>query len=110
MLTDHQNLEHFRTTKQLNRRQARWAKFLLEFNFRVTYRPGKKGEKPDTLTKLAQDKPRGFDNARQQHQIQTLLKANQLDDNVKKALAVIFSADSTEADEADETDEVNVNS
>ena len=28
VLTDHQNLEHFMTTKQLNRRQARWAEFL----------------------------------------------------------------------------------
>ena len=68
VLTDHQNLEHFMTTKQLNRRQARWAKFLLEFNFRITYRPGKKGEKPDTLTRLAQDRPKRFDNTRQQHQ------------------------------------------
>ena len=28
VLTDHKNLEHFMTTKQLNRRQARWAEFL----------------------------------------------------------------------------------
>ena len=33
--TDHKNLEYFMTTKQLNRRQARWAEFLSEFNFKI---------------------------------------------------------------------------
>ena len=31
--TDHQNLKYFTTMKKLNRRQARWALFLSEFNF-----------------------------------------------------------------------------
>ena len=57
VLTDHQNLKHFMTTKQLNRRQARWAEFFLESNFKISYRPGKEDEKPDTLTRLAQDRP-----------------------------------------------------
>ena len=87
------------TTKQLNRRQARWAEFLLEFNFKITYRPGKKDEKPDTLTRLAQDRPKEVDDSRQQHQFQTLLKADQLDDDVKRALSVIFCANSTDRDE-----------
>ena len=65
VLTDHRNLEHFMTTKQLNRRQARWAKFLSEFSFRITYRPGKEGEKPDTLTRLAQNRPKRFNDSRQ---------------------------------------------
>ena len=76
VLTDHRNLEVFMTTKQLNRRQTRWAKFFSEFNFRITYRPGKEGEKPDRLTRLAQDRPKRFDDSRQQHQFQTLLKAD----------------------------------
>ena len=105
VLTNHWNLEVFMTTKQLNCRQARWAKFLLEFNFRITYRPGKEVEKPNTLTRLAQDKPKRFDDSRQQHQFQTLLKADQLDDNVKKALAVISCAN--EVDEVDQVDEVD---
>ena len=105
VLTDHQNLEHFMTTKQLNRRQARWAEFLSEFNFKITYRPGKEGEKPDTLTRLAQDRPKGFDDACQQHQFQTVLKADQLDDDVRKTLAVIFCAN--KADQVDEVDEVD---
>ena len=69
--TDHKNLEHFMTTKQLNRRQARWAEFLSEFNFMITYRPGKQGEKPDTLTRRSQDLPKGLEDSRQQHQFQT---------------------------------------
>ena len=101
VLTNHQNLKHFMTTKQLNRQQARWAEFLSEFNFKISYRPGKKGEKPDTLTELAQDRPKKFDNSRQQHQFQTLLKADQLDNNLRKALAVIFCANTIVDNEAD---------
>ena len=56
------------TIKQLNRRQARWAEFLSKFNFRISYRPGKEGEKPDTLTRLSQDKPKGVEDSCQQHQ------------------------------------------
>ena len=64
------------TTKQLNRQKAKWAEFLSEFNFRISYQSGKKSEKPDTLTRLAQDRLKRFNNARQQHQFQTLLKAD----------------------------------
>ncbi|KAG0159950.1 hypothetical protein PDIDSM_7477 [Penicillium digitatum] len=46
----HRNLEYFTTTKLLNRRQARWSEFLSRFNFKITYRPGKQGAKPDALT------------------------------------------------------------
>ena len=59
VFTDHKNLEYFMTTKQLNRRQARWAEFLSEFNFKIMYRPGKQGEKPDILTRRSQDFPKG---------------------------------------------------
>ena len=93
------------TTKQLNRRQARWAEFLSEFNFQISYKPSKKGKKPDTLTRLAQDKRKGINNSRQQHQFQTVLKTSQLDKNIKKVLAVMFYAD--EVDEADEVDGVD---
>ena len=50
---------------------------------------------------MAQDRPKGFDDSRQQHQFQTLLKADQLDDNFKKALAVIFCANTTANNEGD---------
>lgn len=49
--TDHKNLEYFNTTKVLNRRQARWAEDLSEFNFKVIYRPGSKNDKTDILSR-----------------------------------------------------------
>ena len=54
---DHKNLKHFMITKQLNCQQARWAKFLSKFDFQISYKPGKKGKKPDVLTKRLQDLP-----------------------------------------------------
>ena len=61
VLTDHKNLEYFTTTKLLNRRQARWAQFLSQFNFRIIYRPGKSGAKPDSLTRRSGDLPKEGD-------------------------------------------------
>ena len=49
--TDHRNLEYFQTTKKLNRRQARWAEILSEFNFVMTYRPVEKNGKADALSR-----------------------------------------------------------
>jgi len=57
VLTDRKNLEYFTTTKLLNRRQARWAQFLSQFNFKIVYRPGKAGAKPDSLTRRSGDLP-----------------------------------------------------
>ena len=94
VFTDHKNLEYFMSTKQLNRRQARWAEFLSEFNFKIMYRPGKQGEKPDILTRRSQDLPSGISDHRQQHQFQTLLQNEHLDEDLKKALYAIFGADS----------------
>ena len=93
------------TTKQLNYRMARWADFLSEFNFKIMYRPGRQGEKPDTLTRRSQDLPKGFYDSRQQHQFQTLLQEHQLDDDVKKALSVIFCANTRTNDTDEEAEE-----
>ena len=112
VFTDHKNLEHFMTMKQLNRRQARWAEFLSEFDFCISYRPGKEGEKPDVLTKRSQDLPQGVDDSRQQQQFQKLFTENQVDSEVKKALEIAFSAN-TAATSADDNginaidDEIN---
>ena len=58
VLCDHKNLEYFMTTKILNRRQARWSKFLSRFNFKINFRPGKAGGKPDALTRRSGDLPK----------------------------------------------------
>jgi len=55
--SDHQNLEYFTTTKDLNRRQARWAQELAGINFRIYYRPGTKNGKPDALSRRSEYRP-----------------------------------------------------
>ena len=35
MVTDHKNLEYFMSSKKLSHCQARWAKFLMQFNMKV---------------------------------------------------------------------------
>jgi hypothetical protein len=40
VISDHKNLEYFMSTRVLNRRQARWAMFLSEFDFKLTWGPG----------------------------------------------------------------------
>lgn len=85
--SDHRSLEWFMTTKQLNRRQARWAEFLSEFNFRIMYRPGKQGEKPDALTRRRQDLPGGPEDERLRFQLQTVLKHDNLDPDLRAAIS-----------------------
>src|SRR5258708_20798377 len=50
MVTDHKNLEYFTSSKKLSCCQARWAKFLGQFNMKVQFRPGRLGSKPYMLT------------------------------------------------------------
>jgi transposase InsO family protein len=41
VLTDHNNLRYFQTTKRLNGRQARWSQELSAYDFEISHRPGK---------------------------------------------------------------------
>src|SRR4029077_9626037 len=88
VLSDHKNLEYFMTSKRLNRRQVRWAEFLAEFNFKIQYRPGKQGTKPDALTRRSQDLPKGVDDARNQYQVQTVLKEYNIGHGVRHAVSL----------------------
>ena len=49
MVTDHKNLEYFTTTKKLTRQQARWSKFLSQFNLSIHFQPSRLGTKPNAL-------------------------------------------------------------
>ncbi|KAK3516305.1 hypothetical protein QTP70_009433 [Hemibagrus guttatus] len=51
VLTDHRNLEYLHGAKRLNPRKARWALFFTRFQFTVSYRPGSKNGKADTLSR-----------------------------------------------------------
>ncbi|CAJ2508954.1 Uu.00g139800.m01.CDS01 [Anthostomella pinea] len=50
--SDHKNLTHFITTKELNKQQTQWAEFLSEFNFQIIY---VKGQKIQGQTSLADE-------------------------------------------------------
>ena len=73
VLTDHKGLKYFMSTKKLTPRQARWAEFLSEFNFKVTYQTGKKNDKADALTQKPNERPANEENKRQEHRMQVLL-------------------------------------
>lgn len=51
VVTDHKNLKYFSTTKILTCRQVRWSKYLQQFNLVICFRPGKLGEKSDSITR-----------------------------------------------------------
>ena len=49
------------STKLLSRCQVCWSRFLSRFNFRIIYRLGKAGGKPDALTRWSRDLPKEGD-------------------------------------------------
>ncbi|MBW0555000.1 hypothetical protein O181_094715 [Austropuccinia psidii MF-1] len=50
VLKDHSSLQYFMSSKVLTCCQARWAEFLSEFHFTITYRPGRLATLPDSLS------------------------------------------------------------
>ncbi|MBW0582017.1 hypothetical protein O181_121732, partial [Austropuccinia psidii MF-1] len=51
VLTDHSSFQYFMYSKGLTCQQARWAEFLSEFHFALTYRPGRLATLPDALSR-----------------------------------------------------------
>jgi len=49
--TDHENLQFFLNKKVWNQRQIRRAQELTNYNFKIFYRPGRRGDKPDALSR-----------------------------------------------------------
>jgi len=49
--TDHQNLQCFLTKEVWNQRQMRYAQELTNYNFKIVYRLGSRGGKPETLSR-----------------------------------------------------------
>lgn len=54
---DHKNLTYLRTAMRLNPCQACWSLFFSRFNFSISYRPGSRNIKPDTLSHNIQHPP-----------------------------------------------------
>jgi hypothetical protein len=57
ILSDHKNLEYWQMKKDLNLRQALWAEQLANYDFAITYRPGKLAGKLDILSRESGDSP-----------------------------------------------------
>lgn len=51
IITDHNSLKHFDTQPHLTARQARWAEFLAEFDYTITYKDGKSNVVADALSR-----------------------------------------------------------
>ena len=49
-MTDHANLQYWKSPKNLNRRTARWHADLQEYNYETLYVPGKMNTLPDALS------------------------------------------------------------
>ncbi|MBW0482478.1 hypothetical protein O181_022193 [Austropuccinia psidii MF-1] len=62
VLKDHSSLQYFTSSKVLTHCQARWAEFLSEFHFTITYFPGRLATLPDSLSRQENVYPeRGVD-------------------------------------------------
>ena len=57
IFTDHHNLQNFATKALLNRRQARWAGLLAQYQFHIQFHSGKANGKADALTRRSGDLP-----------------------------------------------------
>lgn len=66
-------------TKKLIRRQACWVKFLLGFNFVISYTSGKENQKSDSLTCRPNYLPIDDTNDHQQYLLQTIFLVKKLE-------------------------------
>jgi hypothetical protein len=66
-------------TKKLNRRQARWTKFLVEFDFKIAYQSKKKNDKADSLTRRFDDRSIDESDDQNKHMHQTVLTSEKVD-------------------------------
>ena len=78
VLTDHNGLEYFMSIKKLTPRQVRWAKFLSEFNFVISYQSGKKNNKANSLTRKPNKQPINNKDKRCKHSVRVLLPPNRI--------------------------------
>jgi 6-pyruvoyl-tetrahydropterin synthase len=74
------------STKKLNRRQVKWAKFLTEFDFKIAYQSKKKNDKADLLTKRLEDWSIDESNDRNKHMHQTIISVEKIDSRIVQKL------------------------
>jgi hypothetical protein len=76
ILSDHKDLEYWCMKKDLNLRQARWGEQLANYNFVITYQPGKLAGKLDILSCELGDSPWEGEAKHRQNQGRILLVAD----------------------------------
>jgi hypothetical protein len=82
-------------TKQLNRKQSRWAQFLIDFHFVIIYQSDKSNEKADSLIKRTKDVS-NKKNDRQTQQNQILLSFERFEQlNSLQAIELIIVFESS---------------
>ena len=91
ILCNHKNLEWFMTIKSLSQWQTHWSEFLLQFNFKIIYRPSCFNIWADTLTHWSGDlSKKGENDLWRSHQKQILLKFINIDDHLIAAQNQFF--------------------
>ena len=108
VLTDHKSLEYFMTTKKLISRQIKWAKFLSEFNFVISYQSGKKNNKANALTRKPNKQPTDDENKRRKYSVRALLPPNRINyeaelQSIDKNLGKVWANSETVSDISEET-------
>ena len=84
--TDHKNLEYFMKVQKLNRKQVRWALYLLRFDFILKYVSGSKMGKADNLSRRLDWKVEVEKN----NEDKTLVKSEQLEVRKTERIKVIM--------------------
>jgi hypothetical protein len=74
--------------KKLNRRQIKWAEFLIEFEFKIAYQSEKKNDKANSLIKRFEDRSDENDESddRNKHMHQTILFAKKMNSKIVQKL------------------------
>lgn len=94
IISDHSNLEYWRTAQDLTRRQARWSLYLSRFNFQLVHRAGKSNTQADALSRMPHHRVQDSEDNRQQivlsperfHKIAVTNLANPLEQRIRQAV------------------------
>jgi RNase H-like domain found in reverse transcriptase len=62
VLSDHDNLRHFKVPQTIGRRMARWTLYLSKFDSKLVHIPGKKNIQANSLSRRPDLCPQGTDN------------------------------------------------
>ncbi len=76
------SLKYFMITKKFNKRKTKWAKFLIEFDFKIAYQSEKKNDKTNSLIKRLEDRLIDELNDRNKHMHQNVLSSEKVDSRI----------------------------